>query len=256
MGVYNDSKYLGLAIESILSQTFSDFEFLIFDDGSTDGSAKILDEYAAKDPRVKIIHQQNIGLTKTLNKGIKMAKGEYIARMDSDDISLPERFKKQVAFLDGRPDVAVISTFTKVIDKNGNEIGRHTPGTSHENIKKMSFFSGQLSHPAAMMRLSAIKEIGGYDEKVRYAQDYDLWLRVMRKYKVANIPEFLFLWRKTSGGIGQAKKKEQLGFAQVAKKQAIDNGLYPKYYYVFLVWPHIRGFIPPGLKNKIKGLFE
>ena len=117
MSVYNGEKYLREAINSILSQTFNDFEFLIINDGSTDGTADILKSYT--DSRIKIINnEKNIGLTKSLNKGLKIAKGEYIARQDADDISMPERLKEEVAFLEIHKDYAVVGTFVKILNEN------------------------------------------------------------------------------------------------------------------------------------------
>ncbi len=252
MSVYNDSAHLKEALTSILQQTYSDFEFLITDDGSTDESPKILDEYAAKDQRVKVVHQKNIGLTKTLNKSIAEAKGEYVARMDSDDIALPRRLAEEVKFLDSHPETALVSCFTKVIDAEGKEIGEHRPGVTHEEIKKLIFFSGQIAHPAAMFRKQAFLALGGYDENFKYAQDLDLWFKFIAKYKVANLPEFLFLWRRTPGGIGVAKFKKQRHFAQLARWRAIKTGLYPRYYVLFMMWPYLRNLIPESLKNKVK----
>lgn len=250
--VYNDAAHLREALDSILGQTFVDFEWLIADDGSTDESPQILAEYAAKDARLKIWHQQNIGLTKTLNNLIKQASGEYIARMDSDDISLPDRLAAQVKFLDEHPAVGAVSCFAKVIDATGKAIGEHRPGTTHEQIKKLIFFSGQLCHPAVMFRKKAFVALGGYDETFRYAQDLDLWFKFIVKYQVANLPEFLFLWRKTAQGIGVAKLKAQRRFAQKAKWRALKSGLYPRYYLLFLVWPYLRGLAPVSLKESFK----
>lgn len=256
MSVYNDAAYLAQAVESILNQSFRDFEFLIFNDGSTDGSKEILEELANKDNRIKLINQENIGLTKTLNRGLSMAQGEYIARMDSNDISVFDRLEKEVKFLDDNKDFAVVGSFTEVIDDNGKNIGFHKPAVIDTEIKKLSFFSGQLTHSSVMFRKKEIVALGGYDENIKYAQDADLWFRIMGKYKVANIPEYLLKWRKTAGGISVKKIKDQLKFAQKAKVRAIKNGLYPRYYYLFLLWPYMRSFFPVGLKNHLKKLFK
>ncbi len=256
MSVYNDATYLSQAIDSILNQSFCDFEFLIFNDGSTDDSKEILEEFAKKDNRIKLVHQENIGLTKTLNRGLSMARGEYIARMDSDDIATHDRLEKEINFLDNHKDVVVVGSFTRVIDENGKVVGSHQPAVTNKDILKFSFFSGQLAHPSVMFRKKEILELGGYDESVKYAQDADLWFRVMNKYKVANIPEYLLLWRKTQSGIGTEKLKEQMAYAQKAKVQAIQNGLYPKFYFIFLIWPYLRGFIPQGLKEFFKKLLK
>lgn len=256
MSVYNDSSHLKEAVDSILGQTYSDFEFLIADDGSTDSSDKILDEYATKDARVKVFHQKNIGLTKTLNNLIKQSKGEYIARMDSDDISLSDRFAEEVKFLDENLSVAVISCFAKVIDADSKEIGEHRPGVTNDQIKKLIFFSGQLCHPAVMFRKQAFLSIGGYDENFKYAQDLKLWFKFITSFKVANLPKFLFLWRKTSNGIGVEKFKEQQKFAQLARFEAMQNGLYPKYYFLFLIWPYLRSLVPLFIKKKFRSLIS
>ena len=220
-----------------------------------DCSREILEEFTNKDGRIKLINQENTGLTKTLNKGLSMAQGEYIARMDSDDMALPDRLEKQNYFLDKNSNVAVVGSFTEVIDDKGNKIGEHRPVVSNEEIVKLSFFSGQLAHPSVMFRKKEIVELGGYDENIKYAQDADLWFRVMKKYRVANIPEFLLKWRKTLGGIGVEKLSEQRKSVQKSKIKAIKSGLYPKYYYFFLLWPYIRNFFPVGLKNYLKKLF-
>lgn len=256
MSVYNDSAYLKKAIDSILDQTYPDFEFLITDDGSTDDSSKILDEYALKDARIKIFHQKNIGLTRTLNRLIAQASGEYIARMDSDDISLPDRLMDEVKFLDDNPSVSLISCFAKIIDDRGMEIGEHRPGVTHNQIKKLIFFSGQFCHGAVMFRKQAFLSVGGYDETFKYAQDLQLWLKFIASFEVSNLPKFLFLWRKTPGGIGVEKFKEQEKFAKLARRQSIKFGLYPKYYYLFLSWPRIRQITPSFIKKLFKSLIS
>lgn len=252
MSVYNDAAYLKGSIESILKQTYSDFEFLITNDGSTDGSMKILEEYSAKDERIKVFNQTNIGLTRTLNNSIKQANGELIARMDADDISLPNRLARETAFLDNHPNVAVVSTFAKVINDQGEVISEHRPGLKNEDIKKLIFFSGQLCHPAVMFRKKEFLFLGGYDENFLYAQDLDLWFKFLAKYTVSNIPDFLFLWRKTASGIGVEKFKQQRYYAQLAKWQAIKNGLYPRYYIFCMLWPYLTGLVPSFFKHKIK----
>jgi glycosyltransferase involved in cell wall biosynthesis len=133
MSVYNGEKYLRQAIESILQQTYTDFEFIIIDDGSTDSSREIIQSYDDKRIRL-VINEQNIGLTKSLNKGIRLAKGEFIARMDADDISLPQRFEKQVAYLDSHPEVGVLGTYANIIDHRGKIINNIIFPTEHETI--------------------------------------------------------------------------------------------------------------------------
>lgn len=252
MSVFNGGKFLEESVQSILSQTLIDFEFLIFDDGSFDGSEKKLDQLSAGDTRVKVVRQKNIGLTKTLNLGLRLARGEYVARMDSDDVAMPDRLQKQVSFLDNNPEIALVASFAKIIDEKGQEIGEHWPAVEHDAIRKLSFFSGQICHPSVMFRKNKILDIGGYDENFQYAQDCDLWFRLMKENRVANIPEFLLKWRKTSEGIGTRKQAEQQVFARRAKRRALKGGLYPWYYVFFLIWPHIRFAVPIKWRKWIK----
>ena len=193
MSVYNGEKYLREAVDSILSQTFRDFEFLIINDGSSDGTAQILESY--DDPRMRIVYnEENIGLTRSLNKGLKLARGEYIARMDADDISLPERLEKQVEFLDAHPEVGVLGTWVEVIDGEGT-VGQvwRSPQvpTSPALLNWTLMFHNCLPHPSAMMRLRVIEGMGGYDPEIRYAQDYDLWARASLITDLTNLSQVL-----------------------------------------------------------------
>jgi len=252
MSVFNEKKYLEKAIKSIINQSFSNFEFIIIDDGSADGSAEMLDDWAKEDKRIKIIHQKNIGLTKSLNKGIKIARGKYIARMDADDISMPTRLEKEINYLKKNPKTVLVSSFVKIIDEKGHEIGELTPAVTYDKIKKMSIFSCQIYHSSSMFGKKIFEKIGGYNEKYIYAQDIELWFKFMKAYQVANIPEFLLLWRKSPKGIGVRKRRDQEKFDRKAKMEAIRNGFYPWYYVFFLAWPFIRPFIPSKLRDSIK----
>ena len=202
MPVYNGEKYLRQAIESILAQTFSDFEFLIIDDGSSDGSAEILREYQVRDPRI-IVHTQkeNAGIITALNNGINLARGEYIARMDADDISLPERLERQVEFLETHPEVSVLSGSIQVIDQQGNRIStRNLPRTKNLIIWSLCFFC-PIVHPAVMVRREVLINIGGYRTVWSHAEDYDLWERLSGKTQFANLPQLILRLRKHKSNI-------------------------------------------------------
>ncbi len=254
MAVHNAKQYLKDAIESILCQTFKNFEFIIIDDGSFDGSRDSIAQYALKDARVKPLYCDHCGLTRSLNRGLMESRGRYIARMDADDISLPERLEKECIYLKKHPDIALVSCFAQVIDDDGRVVGEHCPPLSTEGIRKRSFFSGQICHPSVMFRKDVITMLGGYDESFVYAQDYELWLRLMQKENIATIPEFLFLWRRSGRGIGRMKRKEQRRHAQCARIAAIRRGLYPQYYYMLLFIPYIQDYIPVFLKQWLKRL--
>jgi len=209
MAVYNGEKYLHQAIESILNQTFKDFEFLIINDGSTDKTAKILQSY--HDPRIKIINnEKNIGLTASLNMGIDMSKSEYITRMDADDISLSTRFDKQINYMEENKDIALLGTFAHVIDENGSIIGGMYKPTDDMDIKKTLKRVNPLVHGSIMMRRESLFSVGKYDPLFKKAQDYELWLRISNKYHIANLHEYLYERRIHEDSIEARYRKEQL----------------------------------------------
>lgn len=195
MSVYNGEKHLRTAVDSILGQSFKDFEFIIIDDGSADKSLDILREFQQKDKRIKIVSRENKGLTVSLNEGINLAQGEYIARMDADDISLPKRFEEQINFLGNNKDVVLCGTWAKIIDENGVELGDYKTPTTNEEIKKNIIFHNPFIHPSVIFKKEIIKTVGLYSEKIKYAQDYEYWLRIVKRNKVANLSDFLLKYR-------------------------------------------------------------
>lgn len=199
MSVYNGEKYLREAIDSILNQTFKDFEFLIIDDGSTDSSPEIIRSYT--DPRIRLIqNKKNIGLTRSLNKGLKLAKGEYIARQDADDISLPERLEREVAIAGAHPEITVVTTgFANFVNsiREDNRDSVNKGGTDEiEWIGFEDLLEGnKIFHGSVLFKRRDVLDIGGYDERLPKAQDYDLWLRVSRKVEIIKLKRILFLRR-------------------------------------------------------------
>lgn len=216
MAVYNDERHIKEAVDSILNQTFNDFEFLIINDASKDGTYEILKSY--NDPRIKIhTNDKNIGLSKSLNIGLKIAKGEYVARQDSDDISMPERLKKQVAFLNTYPDYAVVGTFAKVLNDDSEEVQLWERPIEDSSIREYLKTDNCIVHGSAMIRMPSLINVGFYDESMEKSQDYELWLRFSKKYKMANIPEFLYLWRTNREKVGIKYIKEKQILVALAK---------------------------------------
>jgi glycosyltransferase involved in cell wall biosynthesis len=208
MSVYNGERYLREAIESTLKQTFRDFEFLIINDGSTDGTAEILKSY--HDPRIKIINnKKNIGLTKSLNKGLRFAKGEYIARQDADDVSAPYRLEKEVNFLETHRNYAVVGTFVKILNEDSEVIACLDRLTEDIQIRERLGTDNCITHGSAVIRKKCLLDRGFYDESIVRAQDYELWLRLSEKYRLANIPEYLYMWRKHNENIEAKHIAEQ-----------------------------------------------
>ena len=221
MSVYNSADYLSEAIESILSQTFTDFEFLIIDDGSSDESLSILQEYARKDQRVQVIeNEQNMGLSLSLNKGLKLASCELVARMDADDVSEPKRLEMQVAFMRENPDVTVCGGAITVYEEPSQ--GFSNPVT-HEEVMAKNLFSCAFAHPAVLMRKTQILELaGGYDAEELYAEDFGLWARlaISGKAKFANLRESLLRYRLHPDQPRKSYKDTQLQTAfRIVKKQ-------------------------------------
>lgn len=193
MPAYNAEKYIAEAIDSILGQTFEDFEFIILNDCSKDRTEEIILSY--NDPRIVYVkNEENMGVARTLNRGLDLAKGEYIARMDADDISLPERFAKQVAFLEKNSDIAVLSTNLNCF----NEDGILSPGwvvSDPEQMKIDMLFSCGLAHPSVMMRANVIQNLGGYNPDFNGLEDYELWCRVLEHYNITTLPDILLQYR-------------------------------------------------------------
>lgn len=253
MGVKNGERFLRESVESILVQTFNDFEFIIVDDGSTDATSEILKEYVARDPRVKIItNVQNLGLTKSLNIGVRAARGEYIARMDADDISLPERFEKQVKFLDEHPDHALVGSWAEVIDEKGNKIGKFEYPTEDAELKKILIKINPFIHASIMMRRNALGQIGLYDEAWRYGQDYELYFRLASVAKIANLPEFLLKHRVDADSITRKNNKEQAKLALRARLHAIKRGQYSWLALPYLLRPLASMLVPYKLRKILK----
>jgi glycosyltransferase involved in cell wall biosynthesis len=193
MSAYNEESYLAKAIDSILNQTFEDFEFIIINDGSTDGSGSIIQKYERQDSRIRGLYQKNQGLIAALNSSIQVARGKYLARMDADDISLPTRLEKQFVYLEANPGVGVLGTWAKVVDYNGALKSIWRTPISSELIKWTLLFRTSLIHASVMMRPEVIESAGFYRPEALHVEDYDLWVRLGNATRFANIPEVLYV---------------------------------------------------------------
>ncbi|RXK00110.1 glycosyl transferase family 2 [Arcobacter sp. CECT 8986] len=224
MSVYNDEKYVSIAIDSILKQSFENFEFIIINDGSIDRTLEILKKYKGKDSRIVLINQENKGLTKSLNIGIEKAKGKYIARMDSDDISYPERLQKQIEFLENNEEYGLLGTNVEKIDKNENHIEFNTTKYTNEEIQKILCIRNCFAHGSVMINKELVSKDLYYDEEFRYAQDYRLWTKIAKKFKVANLDESLYKLRLHENSISKEKIEEQSTYAGIVAYEFENNG--------------------------------
>ena len=196
MSVYNDETYLKKAIESIVNQSYPDFEFIIIDDKSTDMSLFIIEDYSKIDKRIIVLkNKKNIGLPASLNRGIKFSSADFIARMDGDDISQLKRFEKQMRFLKKNPQVDIVGTGVLYIDQKGGEIGRKLMHSTHIDLKKEICKNSPFAHPTVIIRREFFNSIGLYDENLKRKQDYHLWVRGVSNSCYANIDEYLLKYR-------------------------------------------------------------
>ncbi len=221
MPAYNAEKYIAAAIDSILGQTFQDFEFIILNDCSKDRTEEIILSYA--DPRIVYLkNEENLGVAATLNKGLAIARGEFIARMDADDIALPERLAKQVAFLNANTDIAVLGTNVETF----NEAGTMCTGWSTAEPAQMRvdmLFACGLAHPSVMMRTAVIRELGGYDPAFNGLEDYELWCRVLEKYEITTLPDILLRYRIHSSQVTQNPSAHYLELLRKLKTRQLRH---------------------------------
>jgi glycosyltransferase involved in cell wall biosynthesis len=215
MSAFNAEKYLRESLDSILNQDFWDFEFLIVNDASTDKTKEIIE--SCKDQRIVIINNaKNSGLTRSLNVALNSAKGEYVARQDADDISLPNRLSAQVDFLEKHPEVGFVGSYASMIDRHGKEFGQWRMPAVDKDIRLAISDRGCFCHGAVMFRNQLVKNIGGYREQFKYAQDLDLWLRLSERCQMANIDEILYKMRRSANSITRKKLEKQLDFHLLA----------------------------------------
>ena len=221
MAAYNAEKYLRESIDSLLTQTFIDFELIVVNDGSTDGTLAILESYG--DERLRIINNaQNLGLPKSLNIGIKSARGEYIARQDADDMSLPQRLEKQYAYMQANPQIALLGSLSNYLDGADNKVPYEVeflPAPTFADLMK----SNRFVHSAMMIRKTVLDKVGLY-EAIDWAEDYELWLRIAKHYEVRNLQEVLVLYREHDYQLTKQASVERISlYGLLIHRCAIDK---------------------------------
>lgn len=211
MAVHNGLPYLAEALDSVLSQTFSDFEFLIIDDGSSDGSSELLHRYARRDPRIRVIKNPHRGFVASLNQGLDLATAPLVARFDADDVCLPHRLALQVEYLRQHPECVLVGGFVELIDHKGRAIRTLRPPIDHDAIDARHL-AGHTSipHPVALFRLDAVRKVGRYDPRFSAGQDLDLWLRLAEVGTLHNLPLPLIKYRQHRHSISSTRADSQL----------------------------------------------
>lgn len=244
MSVFNGLPYLKEAVNSILKQTYTNFEFIIVNDASSDKSWDYLT--SLKDKRIKLINnKRNIGLAASLNKSLNVSKGLYIARMDADDISIKNRFEEQVKYLQNHKEVDICGCWVDLIDKNGKVIGEKKYPLSDKEIKSALKWYQPIVHPTFMARRSFYKNLDGYNPKFDYAEDYEILIRALTKYKMANIPKKLLLWRLAEDRRSRkSMKKVDMADFRV-KLQILKSNYFGNLYITYVAKKFITTFLLP-----------
>jgi glycosyltransferase involved in cell wall biosynthesis len=218
MPVRNGERWLALAIESLLAQTELCFELLVVDDGSTDGTPSLLQNFREHDDRVRVITQEPLGLVAALNRGVFEAQAPFIARLDADDRSMPTRFERQIEYLKAHPEVGLVGTWAEKIDQSGRVIGYLKPETDSFAIASILQHTNPMVHSSMIMRAAIVKKLGGYRAAFQGAEDYDLWLRMSELTKVANIPKVLVQYRWHSDSVTNKQGIRQAFSVRLAQR--------------------------------------
>lgn len=246
MPAYNAEKFIGESIESILNQTFKDFEFIILDDCSKDGTWEIIQEYAKKDERiVPVKNEKNLNIALNRNKGVEMSKGKYIVWQDADDISKPERIEKLVNYMESHPEVGICGSFIQSFDEGG-DLDIREYGTKDEQLRKCIFMFSPVAQPAAIIRKAAFDIVGKYNEDFPPAEDIDMSFRIGEHFQFANIPEVLLNYREHPESATHTRIKKSLKSTLAIRKIYIKS---PKYKFnisarLAFVFTYLAIFLP------------
>jgi glycosyl transferase family 2 len=224
MSAYNSGYFLRGAVESILRQSLPDLELIVINDGSTDATEEILDEYQDEDPRVRVFHQTNVGLIESLNRGAGFARGEYIARMDADDIACRDRLALQISVLAKHQELGVLGGAIEIINASGIKIETRYFPTKDDEIRSILLRGTcPICHPAVVMRTRAFHSVGGYRKVVIDAEDYDLWLRIADNFQLANLKTVVLKYRRHQEQVSVRKFKQQSLSAHAARMAALSR---------------------------------
>jgi glycosyltransferase involved in cell wall biosynthesis len=250
MGVHNGMPWIREAVASVLGQTAPDLELIVVDDESTDATPGAL--AAVTDPRLRVIRQSRQGLTRALNRGFALSVAPLIARLDADDIALPERLARQRAVLDARSEVGVLGTGAREVDEAGRQIRLVIPPADHEALRHALIRANPIVHSSVMMRRAVLEALGGYDERLSVAQDYDLWMRMAAVTRLGNIPEPLVVRRLLSRRVSVTRDADRLRAECGIRWRAVRRGAYPWWCAAFAVRPVLALALPATLRAGLR----
>lgn len=247
MGVRDGAPWIGEAVASVLAQTAPDLELIVIDDGSTDATAATLD--AIDDGRIRVEHRAPAGLTRSLNRAIELARAPILARLDADDLARPDRLARQLEFLDRHPDVGLLGTGAREIDAAGREVAVVAPPADDAALRRALIRRNPFVHSSIVMRRAAVEAVGGYDPSLPVAQDYDLWMRMSRVTRLANLPEPLVTRRLVPGRVTATRDGARLAAEARVRWRAVRAGQYPWWCAAFLARPLAARLAPRRLRD-------
>lgn len=251
MSVYNGLPWVRDAVASVLAQTAGDLELIVIDDGSTDGTADAL--AAVGDSRVRVVRQARQGLTRSLNGGLGLCRAPLVARLDADDVALPERLARQRAFLDTHPEVGLLGTAAREEDAAGRARPVVTPPLDDAAIRRALIRANPFVHSSIVVRRHLLERAGGYDPRLAVAQDYDLWMRLAGVTRLANLPEALVVRRLLAGRVSAERDAERLRTEARVRWRAVRSAVYPAWCAVFALRPALALLVPRPVRRALRG---
>jgi len=250
MAVHNGAPWVGDAARSVLAQTLGDLELVLVDDGSTDATPEVL--AGIRDERLRLERRPHEGLTRALNHGLRRAHAPLIARLDADDIALPERLARQVAFLQAHREIGVLGTAAREINGDGREVRTVRPPQDDGALRRALIRRNPMLHSTVMMRRDVVASVGGYDPRFAVAQDYDLWIRLAAVTRLANLTETLVVRRLLPGRVSVARDTERLRAEARARWRAVRAGAYPPWCLLFAMRPTLAAALPASLRRMVR----
>jgi len=250
MPVHDGAPWVRDAVASILAQTLEDLELIVVDDGSTDATPGILAE--VRDSRLRVERRPPSGLTRTLNVALGLARSALLARLDADDLALPERLERQRAFLAAHAEVGLLGTGAREVDEAGRTVREIRPPADDRAIRRALIRRNPFVHSSVMMRRNVLERVGGYDEALPVAQDYDLWMRMSQHTRLANLPEPLVVRRLVPGRVSAVRDDERLRTEARVRWGAVRSGAYPPWCAVFAARPLLALALPAPLRRALR----
>jgi glycosyltransferase involved in cell wall biosynthesis len=252
LAVRDGAAWVTAAVGSILGQTDGDHELIVVDDGSTDATMDLL--AGIGDPRLRLVRQEAAGLTRALNRALGLARAELVARLDADDLALPERLARQRAFLAAHPDVGLLGTAALEVDAAGHPAGEVRPPGDDAAIRRALIRSNPFVHSSVMARRALLAAAGGYDERVTVAQDYDLWMRLAPRTRLANLADVLVVRRLLAGRVSLEREEERLRTEARVRWRAVTSGAYPPWCALFALRPALALALPRPLRRAVRAV--